>query len=155
MKILKKDIEVLNGLLKNARMSFTQLSKETGLADTTIHFRARKLAEEGIIKQYTVDLDLDKLGVMHKALLIFRIKKHTIEELAKRRARDFIEILKNDKKIGFLARAKDELTLVALLVSSDVDSFNNIIDKFHKNADIEEIKVIPLGEIEKQFIHML
>ncbi len=142
----------MNELLKNSRSPFIQLSKATNIADTTIHFRVNKLKEKNVIKRFTVELDLDKIGLQHKALIICKIAPHIFEESVKR-AKDLMDKLKVDKRIGFLALSEDKKTIIALFVSNDKESFNAILKNFQTNPDIVETQITYLESVEKFFIH--
>ncbi len=153
LKTREKDLSILNELLKNSRSSFIQLSKATNIADTTIHFRVNKLKELDVIKRFTVELDLDKVGLQHKALIIFKIGRHIFEEMSIKRAKELMDTLKEDKRIGFLALSEDKKTIVALFVTDNKESFNTILKNFQTNPDIEETQIIYLENVEKFFIH--
>jgi DNA-binding Lrp family transcriptional regulator len=142
----------LNELLKNSRSPFIQLSKATNIADTTIHFRVNKLKELDVIKRFTVELDLDKVGLKHKALIIFKIGRHIFEEISINRAKELMDTLKEDKRIGFLALSENKKTIVALFVTDNKESFNTILKNFQTNPDIEETQIIYLENVEKFFI---
>lgn len=142
----------MNELLKNSRSSFVQLSKATNIADTTIHFRVNRLKEQNIIKRFTVELDLDRVGLQHKALIICKIAPHIFEESAKR-AKDLMDKLKVDKRIGFLALSEDKKTIIALFVTDDKESFKTILKNFQTNPDIVDTQITYLESVEKFFIH--
>lgn len=142
----------MNELLKNSRSPFIQLSKATNIADTTIHFRVNKLKELDVIKRFTVELDLDKVGLKHKALIIFKIGRHIFEEISINRAKELMDTLKEDKRIGFLALSENKKTIVALFVTDNKESFNTILKNFQTNPDIEETQIIYLENVEKFFI---
>nr|MDO8083697.1 winged helix-turn-helix transcriptional regulator [Candidatus Sigynarchaeum springense]MDO8118469.1 winged helix-turn-helix transcriptional regulator [Candidatus Sigynarchaeota archaeon] len=152
MKTREKDLSILNELLKNSRNPFIQLSKATNIADTTIHFRVNKLKEQNVIKRFTIELDLDKVGLQYKALIICKIGPHIFEESVNR-AKDLVEKLRMDKRIGFLALSEDKKTIIALFVTDNKESFNTILKNFQTNPDIVETQIIYLDSVEKFFIH--
>lgn len=152
MKTREKDLSILNELLKNSRSPFTQLSKDTNIADTTIHFRVNKLKEQDVIKRFTIELDLDKVGLAHKALIIFKVGRHVYEDMSIQRAKDLLDALKKDKRIGFLALSEDKKTIIALFVTDNKESFGNILKNFQTNPDIQETQIIYLESVEKYFI---
>ncbi|MEX2684347.1 MAG: Lrp/AsnC family transcriptional regulator [Candidatus Sigynarchaeota archaeon] len=152
MKTREKDLSILNELLKNSRSPFIQLSKATNIADTTIHFRVNKLKEQNIIKRFTIELDLDKVGLKHKALIICKIGPHIFEE-SEKRAKDLVNKLKVDKRIGFLAISEDKKTIIALFVTDNKETFGTVLKNFQTNPDIVETQIIYLDSVEKFFIH--
>jgi DNA-binding Lrp family transcriptional regulator len=153
LKTRDKDILILNELLKNSRSPFIQLSKSTNIADTTIHFRVNKLREKNIIKRFTVELDLEKIGLTHKAIIIFKIGRHIFEDMSIKRAKELMDKLKEDKRIGFLALSEDKKTIIALFVTDNKEAFSTILKNFKTNPDIEDTQIIYLENVEKYFIH--
>ena len=153
LKSREKDVLILNELLKNSRSPFTEISQETNIADTTIHFRVNKLKEQNIIKKFTAELDLDQLGFNHKAIIIFKIGRHIFEEMSVKRAKELLDTFKNDKRIGFLALSEDKKTIIALFVTEKKESFDAIVKNFQNNPDIMETQIINLDHVEKFFIH--
>jgi len=144
---------ILNELLKDSRSPFTDISKETNIADTTIHFRVNKLKEQNVIKRFTAELDLDQLGLNHKAIIIFKIGRHIFEDMSIKRAKELLDTFKDDKRIGFLALSEDKKTIIALFVTEKKESFDAIVKNFQTNPDIMETQIINLDHVEKFFIN--
>jgi DNA-binding Lrp family transcriptional regulator len=57
-----KDLEILRLLAPNARISFLEISDRTGISVSNIVYRVRKMERNGIIKDYRIMLDLQKIG---------------------------------------------------------------------------------------------
>jgi len=57
-----EDLKILNVLKQNSKLSVREISKRTKIPATTVHTRLKKLKKGGIIKKYTVELDMEKLG---------------------------------------------------------------------------------------------
>lgn len=152
MKGKDKDNLILNELLKNSKTPFTKLSEETGIADTTIHFRVNKLKEQDIIKKFTIEVDLDKVGLKHKALIIFKVGGHILPEHDAKNAQELLSQFKENKKIGFLALAEDKKTIVALFITDNKESFEKVLNNFKSNPNIISTKVFYLDDVLKYFI---
>lgn len=83
------DQKILSELEKDSRLSTNKLAKRTGIPQTTIHHRIKKLLAEGVITRYTIITDLSKVGrpVMAYVLVLFdtttmKEKKWTYESIA-------------------------------------------------------------------------
>ncbi|MBQ6583384.1 MAG: Lrp/AsnC family transcriptional regulator [Mogibacterium sp.] len=63
------DVQILNLLKMNARMSLKDLSSEIHLTAPALSARIEKLEAAGYIKGYYADIDLDKLGYKIKAFI--------------------------------------------------------------------------------------
>lgn len=55
--------KILEGLQKNARLTFAELGRKVGLSTPAVAERVRRLEEAGVITGYHAQLDLAKLGV--------------------------------------------------------------------------------------------
>ncbi|MEM4357960.1 MAG: Lrp/AsnC family transcriptional regulator [Candidatus Pacearchaeota archaeon] len=59
------NLKILQLLKENARISYTKLAKLFDVSETAIRKRIRSLEAKGIIKKYTVELDIKKAGLVH------------------------------------------------------------------------------------------
>lgn len=80
------DTAILRSLIKNSRITISQMSKEIDIPDATISNRLKKL-EDDVIKRYTMILDWQKIGLEITAIIIIQTEseKHESvkEELSK------------------------------------------------------------------------
>ena len=72
MELDETDKKILQELGKDARMSYTDLSKELKLSDVAVRKRIDKLLKKGIIKGFSVDIDHKKLGRPFHAFLLLK-----------------------------------------------------------------------------------
>lgn len=57
------DLNILKFLSENAKLSFAELGEKVGLTAPAVHGRVKKLEASGIIKNYTISLDYEKIGM--------------------------------------------------------------------------------------------
>jgi len=60
----KLDKRILNTLLDDARLSYRQIAKKTGISTATAATRIRNMEKKGIIKQYSAILNYEKLDLI-------------------------------------------------------------------------------------------
>ena len=58
-----KDLQIIEILSKNARISLRDIKKQVNLSPSSIRNRMERLVEMGVIKRYTVDIDYTKMGL--------------------------------------------------------------------------------------------
>ncbi|NEE03163.1 Lrp/AsnC family transcriptional regulator [Phytoactinopolyspora halotolerans] len=63
MRVEDIDRQIVSLLLRDGRMSFTDLGKATGLSTSAVHQRVRRLEERGVIRGYTAVVDHEALGL--------------------------------------------------------------------------------------------
>ncbi|MDI3476070.1 MAG: hypothetical protein PWQ79_139 [Thermococcaceae archaeon] len=66
------DAALLKELKENARENIASLSKKLGIPRTTVHYRIKKLVEEGIIEKFTVKPNYKKLDLGTTAFILAR-----------------------------------------------------------------------------------
>ncbi len=73
------DTAILRSLIKNSRITISQMSKEIDVPDATISNRLKKM-EDNVIKRYTMILDWQKIGLEITAIIIIQTEseKHEI-----------------------------------------------------------------------------
>lgn len=57
------DLRILSELVENSKKSLVKLGKKLSLHPNVVAYRIKKMEKEGIIKDYTVELDYGKLGI--------------------------------------------------------------------------------------------
>lgn len=63
------DFKILAELVENAKSSFAEIGRKLSLHPNVVAYRVNKLERNGIIKDYTAELDLEKLGVAEQILV--------------------------------------------------------------------------------------
>ncbi|HDD31512.1 MAG TPA: Lrp/AsnC family transcriptional regulator [Thermococcus litoralis] len=58
----ERDKVIIEMLTKDARTPFTEIAKVLGISETAVRKRVRALEEKGIIQQYTIKVNPQKLG---------------------------------------------------------------------------------------------
>ena len=62
IRISEKDIAIIEFLMKDARMPYTEIARRLGVTEAAIRKRVKKLEEEGIIKGYRAVVDAKRIG---------------------------------------------------------------------------------------------
>ncbi len=63
------DYKILAELVDNAKCSFAEIGRRLSLHPNVVAYRVNKLERSGIIRDYTADVDLEKLGVSEQILV--------------------------------------------------------------------------------------
>ena len=81
------DLRILKKLKEDCRKSYRTLGEEMGLAPGTIGTRVKKLKEKGVIKNFSVIIDYEKIGYELTSIIEIVVSKgkliETEEDLAK------------------------------------------------------------------------
>ena len=81
------DQKILELLKENSRMSFNKISENINKTEATVRRRVKKLLEEGILKRFTVEYEIDSRQKVYATIKIepdFKEIKRILKELLKR-----------------------------------------------------------------------
>jgi len=116
------DIGILEALRRDARTPFTDIAKDLGISDSTIHFRLKKMIEAGVIKRYTIDVDEKALGRNIHSLVFINVNPGFTEDVADRLVKyedvsDIYEVHgSHDLVLTVSASSLDELRMLILKI---------------------------------------
>lgn len=91
----KTDINILNQLVDNSRVSTTQIAKSISISNVATQQRITKLEKADIIKGYTAQLDYHQLGYKTVAYLGIFLEK----------AKNYKDVIKALKKVDLISEA--------------------------------------------------
>lgn len=74
------DKSILKLLLINGRAPYRKIAEELNLSESTIYLRIRKLSRLGILKGFTINVDLSKLSFIIVAFILLKVSPRNYEE---------------------------------------------------------------------------
>lgn len=78
------DMQIINNIEKEGRISHEELSKRLNLSRPAIHNRVNKLEEQGIIAGYKATIDWVKLGYVTNALVSLRVRTSNYDSMLRK-----------------------------------------------------------------------
>src|SRR5918999_3136550 len=75
------DLKIIDTLSKDSSTTFVDIAKQIGVSDATIHIRVRRLIEAGIIGNFTISINNDRLGYDHLAFMGINVEPGFAEEV--------------------------------------------------------------------------
>ena len=122
----KKDKKLLAELLKDGRESFSDLAKSCRMTRQSIFSRVKSLKRKGLIRNFTVNIDQQKLGLNIKAYILI-----SADPLGKFREKaiKFLIQLPQVSQIHILFGRFD--FLVEVLVK-DINELSSLLGKIHE-----------------------
>lgn len=125
-KLDEKDKRIIEILQKHGDYTTRQIAKKTLIPPTTINNRIRKLKKEGIIKNFTVNLDYSKVEKGFKVYILISADLVFLKEKGKSQ----YDLMKNFKKLDFIEQVdivSGETDLVATVRVKDVEEFDKAL----------------------------
>jgi Lrp/AsnC family transcriptional regulator, leucine-responsive regulatory protein len=121
MTLDKYDYKILKLLSENSRLSYAELGRAISLSQSATKERVLNLIDNGVIKQFRMDVDFAKLGYAIKVIISLKCKS---DELWR-----FIGDLPKFPEILSCKRITGEYCLIAQCVLRDSPHLENLIDR--------------------------
>lgn len=149
MWLTKHEKAVLKLLLDDGKLSDTSIAEKLNISTQAIG-RIRKRLEEDVIKKYSVDLDMDLLGLKIISLIKFKLNNlnsKQIEEVEK-------EMIKDKKVINILKLTQGNGEYIITCGCNSLEELDNVIlgkkldgeNYFH---EFKEVYTFPLNHVLK------
>ncbi len=136
------DLSILRLLRENARMSYLEMSRRTGIADATIQHRLKRLREKGHI-DFTVIVDPDLTGYHVMAVMLVQTDTEKHDE-----AKQALAVLPVVTEVyGMLG----EYDLLIKVWAKNLEELNRTInDKIRGIEGIEDLSEMVMAERVKE-----
>ena len=121
------DVQIINLLKMNARMSLGDLAAETGLTESILAERIANLESSDFIKGYHADVNLEKLGYKIKAFIQMSVLPED-----QRKFYDFIQKKDCILECSHITGQFSMLLKVIFPTTSELDTFIGELQEFGK-----------------------
>ncbi len=113
------DMQILDVLKNNARVSFAELGRRIDLSPSAARERVQKMEDVGIIQKYSVQIDQKKLGFELEAFILLKAFQGQLKYVLTK-IKDFSEIkeahrVTGSENIHLKVVVKNQLSLQKLL----------------------------------------
>ena len=117
------DWQILQAIQQNSKQTYSEVGRRLGVAHSTVYDRIRKMEKSGVIKKWTVDIDLEKVGMNHitARMTVYTDPKES-ENVAKRlsEAKEVLEVSMS---------LSEELLIIVKVVARDQEELHSFIAK--------------------------
>lgn len=126
------DLQLLELLSKNARMTNSELAAKTGIAQSTCITRVRSLTNRGVISSFTTNIEPSAVGLSLQVLIWVTLRASARQQLAQfmSEMRTFPEVL----QVFFLGGSEDFIVHLAARDSEHVREF--VLENLSANAAV-------------------
>jgi len=152
VKLDLKDKKILFELDFNARISYSQLAKKTGLSKQGAEYKVKNLLKKGVIKGFYPVINVPKLGYIYCRLLV------TLQSLTKEKRDEIIEYLKDYRKVFWLFSMQGMFDILIVIWAKSMTEFKEFIEeletKFGENIK-RKVETITTDVIHYQHRYLL
>ncbi len=136
------DSDIIRSLVKNSRITLSQMSKEIDVPDATISNRLKKL-ENDVIKQYTVILDHSKVGLTVTAIIIIQTESEKHENVE-------VELSKLEE-VSEVYSISGEYDILIKVWAQSIEELNKIVNSKIRSVDgVEDLTEMIVMERVKE-----
>jgi DNA-binding Lrp family transcriptional regulator len=125
------DLKILELLKEDSRMSFNDISQNVGKTEATVRRRVKKLKEDGIIKRFTIEYNVD-----NKPRTRATVKVEPDFKEIKRILKELLEI----EEITDIWRLSGDCGLFMRVEIPSIENFNPLIEE--KISQIKGVKIV-------------
>jgi DNA-binding Lrp family transcriptional regulator len=126
IKIDIKDKKILYHLHKDARQSLTQIGKKVSLPKNVVSYRLNRLIKEGVIKNFSTVIDMNKLGyIMIRIHYIFQNVSPEIEK-------EIVNNFTNNSNTVLVATTHGLFNLKIIIIIKDINKFYQLWQETQK-----------------------
>ena len=142
------DTDILRSLIKNSRITLSQMSKEIDVPDATISNRLKKL-EENVIKRYTVILDWQKIGLDITTIIIIQTESEKHEYVK--------EELSKLEEVSEVYSVSGEYDILIKVWVSDIEELNQLMNSKIRSVDgVEDLtEMIVMERVKEEMVPLI
>lgn len=122
----EKDNQIINLLLEDSRMSYSDIGDRIGLSRTAVKNRISELEKSGLIKGYTVVLDPQSSPQMMTFITTIETDPNAFDEVA--------DVLKNEKCVITLCQISGDSAMHAVCVAESIDEMRAFAKKIRNTC---------------------
>ena len=137
------DWKILRALQENSKQTYSEVGRQLGVAHSTVYDRIRKLEKNGVIKKWTVDIDLEKIGMNYITARMTVYTDPKVSDNVAKKLADAKEVLEVSISLS------EELLIIAKVFARDQDELHSFIAK--KVAPLQGVLRIRTSIITKKY----
>ncbi len=127
------DLKILSVLLRNARTPYSQIARMLNLGESTVYMRVRKLIDMGVLRAFTIDVDLSKLGFVVQAFVDIKAEP--------KKMGDILMQLKSMPCAVEVYEVSSEYPITARIVARDNIDLSEKIDMVARINGVKDVRV--------------
>jgi Lrp/AsnC family transcriptional regulator for asnA, asnC and gidA len=136
------DYKILEILRRDARTPFTEVGRDLGISDATVHVRVNKMMDAGIIKRYTIVVDEEALGRKVRGFALINVNPGSLEEAANQ--------LVENERVSAVYEIHGPNDLIVKVEAGDLDEMRDLVLKVREIPNVATSELITVFKVWKE-----
>lgn len=132
------DLLIVSHLRQDARMSLTQMSRETRIPVSTIFDKIKGFKETGLIRKNTSIVSFDRFGYSTKAIIFLSTSREERGQL--------IDILKNSNNVNSLFKVNNGWDMIAEVIFPSFNEVEEFLERIEEKVSLSKKEVLYIIE---------
>jgi len=129
MSIDNVDLEIINILCENSKLSFKEIGEKIHMTGQAVGIRINKLIDDGIIENFTINFNKEKLGINIIAMIKVYMKTNDHGKIRK--------LIDNTDEIVEAFRVSADACYFLKVETDSNEVLNNLLDKINEYANYQ------------------
>ena len=142
MELDETDYKILETLRRDARTPFTEVGRNLGISDATVHVRVKRMMDEGIIKRYTVVVDQEAFGRNVHGFMLINVKPGSLEDVANQ--------LVENERVSAVYEIHGPNDLIVKVEAGSLDEMRNLVLKVREIPNVTTSELITVFKVWKE-----
>lgn len=142
MKLDEIDFKILETLKRDARTPFTEMGRDLGISDATVHVRVNKMMDKGIIKRYTIVVDEEALGRKVRGFALINVNPGFLEVAANQ--------LVENEKVSAVYEIHGPNDLIVKVGAGGLDEMRDLMLKIREIPNVATSELITIYKVWKE-----
>jgi Lrp/AsnC family transcriptional regulator for asnA, asnC and gidA len=135
------DKQILKLLQKDARLSFAEIGRNLGIAETTVRFRVNRLVETGVITRFAALINPQKIGLKVGGAILLKIDPAHLEEACN-------QLIAFEETL-YLFRSTGEYDVVTMILAKDMEHLNDLVKRTKMIVGVKDARLSVTTQILK------
>jgi len=136
------DYKILDTLRRDARTPFTEVGRDLGISDATVHVRVKKMMDKGIIKRYTIVVDEEALGRKVRGFMLINVNPGSLEEAANQ--------LVENERVSAVYEIHGPNDLIVKVEAGALDEMRELVLKVREIPNLATSELITVFKVWKE-----
>jgi len=136
------DYKILETLRRDARTPFTEVGRNLGISDATVHVRVKKMMDKGVIKRYTIVVDEEALGRKVRGFALINVNPGSLEDVANQ--------LVENEKVSAIYEIHGPNDLIVKVKAGDLDEMRDLMLRIREIPNVATSELITVFKVWKK-----